>query len=366
MEICNWAIGKGRYDSENNDFNNIEAFKNDDLKRYFKSICDKYGNVKDDSEVPIVILPEENELYTYIPIKRVIGSCIQDWNGKLYKLEGLDKLIPSYKFLDNNLSIIKKNPFNHQVLEGISATGKNHRVNEDNYAYLSHPKNKNVKLLVVADGMGGAQAGEKASRMAVDGMVKWFTETNPKLLENLDWLYKNMNRIVCDINKVVYQELVLNQRLNTGTTLACAIINSNYMIYANVGDSRICALQNGKLKLLSIDDSPNWLAGETITIDKLELMRIMPNSNYITQYIGEPNVAPNVGYIANKDYSDVFLFSDGITDCISYRGITKIARDISRKTLFEFIEQSSFGENTPGAKVKGIDDRTVVHYGVRR
>lgn len=366
MEFYNWSIGKGQYSRNSNSFNNIIVFQKEELEKYFKRVCDKYGNVKDNSEVPLVILSNPKGIYTYIPIRRVIGNCIQDFNGKLYKLNGLDNHISQYKFIDNNLSLIKKSPFNQQILEGVSATGKGHRVNEDNYAYLVHPKNKNIKLLIIADGMGGAQAGEKASRMLVDEMVKWFTSTDPRLLDDSNWLYKNMYKIVNDRNEEVFQELVINQRLNTGTTLACSIINSEYMIHANVGDSRICVLQDGKMKLLSVDDSPNWITGETITIDKLELMRTMPNNNYITQHIGQSDVFPNIGYISNKDYSDVFLFSDGVTDCISYRGITKIARNINRETLFEFIEQSSFGENTPGAKTKGTDDRTVIHYGVKR
>jgi Serine/threonine protein phosphatase len=365
MELDNWCIGTGCYDKKSTSFSDVKIFNKESLKSFFDRAFDLEGRIKNCNETPILVSLSSNGHYTYIPLKRVIGNCVQDWNGKIYKLKDLDKFISKYTLSDKRIILDRKNPYGYQTLQGFSATGKNHRVNEDSHAYLTHPADDNIKLLVIADGMGGAAFGEKASRMIVDQMIGWFITTDPKLLEDSNWLYKNIYRVVCDRNEEIFQELVINQRIDTGTTFACAIINRNYMIHANVGDSRICILQDGSLKLVSIDDSPNWNIRETMTLEKLEIMRTLPNNNQITSHIGKSDVYPNIGYVPNKDYTDVFLFSDGVTDCISYTALNKIARNIDKKTLFEFIEQSTYGENTPGAKRKGTDDRTVIHYGKR-
>ena len=61
---------------------------------------------------------------------------------------------------------------------------RNH--NEDYAVVTKHPKNKNIKLLIVADGMGGRNKGEVASKYIATELEKWFHEKSPKILNDTE------------------------------------------------------------------------------------------------------------------------------------------------------------------------------------
>jgi len=81
--------------------------------------------------------------------------------------------------------------------------------------------------------------------------------------------------------------------------------------------------------------------------------------------MGKRDINPHVSVFPNKDYTDLFIFSDGITDCMSYNTLNNIACNIDKETLLRFITEASYGENDSGIKGKATDDETVVHYSRR-
>ena len=122
-------------------------------------------------------------------------------------------------------------------------------------------------LFVVADGMGGHQAGEVASKMAVE-TVQSFLESS-KGDHDLTWpfgfdptLSMNANRLVTAVrlaNRKVYQAGEDKPDLaGMGTTIVVALVEGGLLTFCGVGDSRIYALSGGALQQITHDDS--WVA----------------------------------------------------------------------------------------------------------
>ena len=230
---------------------------------------------------------------------------------------------------------------------------------------ISHPNNPNLKLLVVADGMGGHDFGNLASKFLVNQLKNWFLNEKIANLNNTKFVYENLSTIIRHINDVMHREFAIKRGLNSGSTLALALINSTDTIIANVGDSRIGALMDGNLNIISIDDSPLVTNTRPPTPMEQDMIRVMPGNNFITQYMGNISVRPHLNVIKNSNYTDIFLFSDGITDCVNYNTLNQIARNVDKVTLFKFITAASYGQDDEGAKAKASDDETVVHYSKR-
>src|SRR4051812_46922856 len=144
---------------------------------------------------------------------------------------------------------------------GVSHRGRVRSTNED--AWLSA---LDLGLFVVADGMGGQNAGEVASSMAVDtirsfvdrtsrgGDVTWPFGVDPRLSPAA-------NRVLTALklaNRRVFESGEDIERRGMGTTVVAALIEQQRLIYASVGDSRIYSSRSGELRQLTADDS--WVS----------------------------------------------------------------------------------------------------------
>src|ERR1700753_3894854 len=123
-------------------------------------------------------------------------------------------------------------------------TGRQRRDNEDNF-YVRAP------LFVVADGMGGAQAGEVASEMAVaafhDGLPDGASPS-----DGLVTLIERANTAIHDRSRTEHQ------RAGMGTTVTAAYVGENSVTVAHVGDSRAYLVRDGKMTRLTDDHSLVW------------------------------------------------------------------------------------------------------------
>ena len=360
MEVKDWKIA-----STKSSFGHLTVVPNFLLRSFLEKNFDKNGRLKDGAERIYLLYQDDEGIYQRVHITRIIKGYVQAQDGKLYKLPGLAKFASKFNFFNGKLISSESNPYEYQKIQYFSVTGKGHVVNEDCYLGVTHPNSPDIKLLLVADGMGGHDAGDKASSFLSRQILGWFVKQDVKALENSRWVYDNLSDVIRKISLDMFIEFAVKQKKDSGSTLAMAIVNSNHTIIANVGDSRIGVVRNGKLNIVSVDDSPLINSSKPPTPMEQDLMRIMPGHNYITQYVGEQIINPHVSAFRNSDYTDIFLFSDGITDCMNYSTLNNIACNIDKETLFSFIMEASYGEETEGAKRKATDDETVVHYSRR-
>src|SRR3954465_14472952 len=183
-----------------------------------------------------------------------------------------------------------------------SALGLQRQGNEDSY-FVRAP------LFVVADGMGGAQAGEVASEMAVDS----FTHGLP----DGDGPAEGLVHIIEDANRRIHERSrTQTQRAGMGTTVTAAHVGEDTVTVAHVGDSRAYVVRNGDLIRITKDHS---LVAELVERGKLteEQAETHPQRSVITRALGpEPSVQVDLETFQARD-GDVFLVcSDGLTSMI--------------------------------------------------
>jgi PPM family protein phosphatase len=195
---------------------------------------------------------------------------------------------------------------------GLSDTGRKRRHNED--AYVMEPP-----LFAIADGMGGAQAGEIASRLAAETIRK--EAGSSRSIEMVTSLVQAANRRVYDRAR---QESGLS---GMGTTMTVALVEDGVVSIAHVGDSRAYLIREGTLSQLTEDHS---LVAELIRSGKLspEEAERHPQRSVITRALGtDPDVDVDV-YTVEPQPGDLFLLcSDGLTSMVGDETILEIAEE---------------------------------------
>ncbi len=184
-----------------------------------------------------------------------------------------------------------------------SDTGRHRPVNEDS-AFARAP------VFVVADGMGGAQAGEVASRIAVETFQQGLPEDGTPA-ERLAMRAKEANRRIYDLSKAA------QERAGMGTTLTAAYLDDTNLAIAHVGDSRAYLFRDGELKRLTQDHS---LVEELKARGKLteEQAAEHPQRSIITRALGpEPTVEVDTWNYPVKAGDVLLLCSDGLTSMLS-------------------------------------------------
>src|SRR3954453_24152224 len=191
-------------------------------------------------------------------------------------------------------------------------TGRQRHANEDSYFARS-------PLFAVADGMGGAQAGEVASRIAAGAFERRGQVSADEPAEGqLEEIAQAANR---EIHQLAQQD---SARAGMGTTLTAALFRDGEVALGHVGDSRAYVLRGGQLKRLTKDHS---LVEELRRQGRLteEQAEEPPQRSIITRALGpEPSVYVDTMTFPAKD-GDVFLLcSDGLTTMVSDDEIRQI------------------------------------------
>jgi len=195
-----------------------------------------------------------------------------------------------------------------------SDTGRQRRTNED--AYLAR-----APVFVVADGMGGAQAGEVASRLAVETFEQGLGEASPASAEEL--LAERVREANARIHGVSQAE---RRHAGMGTTLTAAHVGRHDVAIAHVGDSRAYRLRDGQLERLTEDHS---LVEEMRRRGQLtaEEAGEHPQRSVITRALGpEPDVRVDT-HSWRGEAGDVYLLcSDGLTSMVPEQRVAEIVR----------------------------------------
>jgi serine/threonine protein phosphatase PrpC len=223
-----------------------------------------------------------------------------------------------------------------------SDLGRQRQGNEDNY-FVRAP------LFVVADGMGGAQAGEVASEIAASSFENG--------LPSGGTVAEGLARIIEDANRRIHDRSRSEADLaGMGTTVTAAHVGDREVTVAHVGDSRAYLVRDGEVVRLTRDHS---LVNELIERGKLteEEAETHPQRSVITRALGpEPSVQVDLETFQARD-GDVFLVcSDGLTSMIPESRLAPIL------TRADSLEEAGHALIDAANDAGGRDNITVVLF----
>jgi PPM family protein phosphatase len=224
-----------------------------------------------------------------------------------------------------------------------SDTGRKRRRNEDNYV-VAPP------LFAVADGMGGAQAGEVASRLAASALEAG--DSN-----GLDGLQR-VDSLIQEANRRIYDRATTDPSASgMGTTMTVAIVEGMTVVIGHVGDSRAYLVRDERMEQLTDDHS---LVNELQKSGKLsaEEAQAHPQRSVITRAVGtDPDVDVD-GFAIEAEEGDIFLIcSDGLTDMVDDEEILEVVHR-NRDDLDKAVESLVAAAN----RVGGEDNITAVAF----
>lgn len=242
---------------------------------------------------------------------------------------------------------------------GLSDIGLKRSINEDYYGI-----EKDLKLAVVADGMGGHNAGEVASKTAVEAIINFIRRCKED--KDFTWPFGLNANLSDPENKILTGIRIANRELcnlsiekrefsGMGTTIVSGIISKNQITIANVGDSRIYRIRNNKIEQLTMDHS--WVSEQIqkklITEEEARNHRW---KNVITRALGNKmDVEVDLKTLEVQPY-DIFIFcTDGLCGMITDNEIFETVS--TNKTDLKLASEELIKKaNAAG----GIDNITVV------
>lgn len=211
----------------------------------------------------------------------------------------------------------------------ITDIGRKRKVNQD-YVYTSEEPVGNLpNLFIVADGMGGHKAGEYASKLTVETMIREIEGS-----DETDTV-KLLDGAIASANALIRRKAAEAPGMEgMGTTVVAAVCIDDCLRIANVGDSRLYIV-NKEIRQITRDHS---LVEEMVragTISKAEA-RVHPDKNIITRAVGAVDeVEPDYFTVELKEGDLVLMCTDGLTNMLEDEEIRMIvggARDIVEKT----------------------------------
>src|SRR3954452_19312166 len=227
--------------------------------------------------------------------------------------------------------------------------GRQRHTNEDNF-YDEPP------VFAVADGMGGAQAGEVASEMAIDEFVQT-RDPDAAAEAQLEQIAKAANRKIWDVAQSD------SRRAGMGTTLTAAMVDGQYVAVGHVGDSRLYLFRNGALERMTRDHS---LVEEFVRQGKLtpEQAEKHPQRSVITRALGpEGDVEVDTFRIPARDGDVYLLCSDGLSGMVSDSDLASIIAsagdlDAMARQLVEAANDNGGRDNITAVLFRLEDDGT--------
>ena len=243
----------------------------------------------------------------------------------------------------------------HFKIGAMTDVGKVRALNEDNLSVV-----ENLGLFMVADGLGGQNAGEVASKMAVDTIQSHLNyKKNPLVGEYKEEFSQDTNRMLSGIsltNSAIYEAGQRNsEQQGMGTTISSVFINGDVMSLAHVGDSRIYRIRGERLERLTMDHS---LVEEQLRrglITEAEAAE-SKNKNVITRALGaEETIEIDADEEVLLDRDKILLCTDGLTDMVGDEEILRMILrngDDPQKACEELVDVA----NGKG----GMDNITVV------
>ncbi|SKA92380.1 protein phosphatase [Caloramator quimbayensis] len=197
------------------------------------------------------------------------------------------------------------------LIECRTDKGKVRDINED---YIMVFKTNKYSLIIVADGMGGHNAGEIASKLACI-TVRDFISQNYITYDNNEELIRDA---LVKANNLVYEESQNNINYSgMGTTITCCLISNDELYLGHVGDSRAYIVNENGIKKITEDHSYVQELINNGSITENEAVS-HPQRNLITRAIGaEKYVVVDTKHETIKEEDYIILCTDGLTSYLS-------------------------------------------------
>ena len=207
----------------------------------------------------------------------------------------------------------------------ITDVGMVRQVNQDYVFTTGKPLGILQNLFVVADGMGGHQAGDYASKCTVEVMIKEIAKSEGEDIERV------LVKAIKAANREIIKEASGDEHLKgMGTTVVAATVKEQMLYFANVGDSRLYLINQG-IQQLSKDHS---LVEEMVRLGgiKPEEAKLHPDKNIITRAMGvKEEVEADIYEYRLKKGDMILMCTDGLSNMVEDEDmfdIVKGARDI--------------------------------------
>jgi serine/threonine protein phosphatase PrpC len=201
----------------------------------------------------------------------------------------------------------------HYAAAAVSDRGRKRPSNEDAFGFSVENG-----IYLVCDGMGGAAAGEIASSIAVDEMLRLLHQ-RPAAGEgaeapNASLVVEHIEQAIAEANEAIFSRSLRSEKLSgMGTTLVGLLVDDHRVWVLNVGDSRCYRLRNRHLEQITLDHS---LVEEQVRLGRMTRAEALrsPLRTVITRALGtQSQVTPDI-FELEPEPGDLFLLcSDGLT-----------------------------------------------------
>jgi len=186
-------------------------------------------------------------------------------------------------------------------------------------------------VFAVSDGMGGAHAGEFASRIAIEKIAKWLPKGFRSMVAGMDSGFADLfSELFQEIHRALsYLGSQYPECAGMGSTLSLCWFTPGWMFYGHIGDSRIYYLPaTGGMKQLSHDDTHvGWLWRNQKLNEREARAHPMKNSLQKALGAGHQFVEPQVGAVGCEKGDRFLICSDGVVDGLWDKHLLQLLRD---------------------------------------
>jgi Serine/threonine protein phosphatase len=227
--------------------------------------------------------------------------------------------------------------------------------NEDYYNIVSDSNGK-VIAFIIADGMGGHNSGEVASKMAVDCVTSKIKAYSEQVNEDDEFVSDALVNIIQTANKDIFENAQnCADNFGMGTTLIVAMPKTDKMHIGHVGDSRAYRIREGKIHRITTDHSYIEELLRNGTINQEEA-KIHPKKNLITRALGSEELEVDY-YLSDLESGDMFVFcTDGLTNMVDEETIENVCKTYEPQqasdTLIELANNNGGEDNITVIVVK--------------
>lgn len=238
-----------------------------------------------------------------------------------------------------------------------SDVGKAREVNEDSFFITEDPLN-NIQLFILADGMGGCNAGEVASKLAVTCAKNYIENSFEDTPKDKDSLIQLVASSIEYANMVVYEKSKEDKKFEgMGTTLEVCLIYNNRAYIGHIGDSSIFRIRKDFIRKLTQDHSYVQKLVQEGTITKEEAEH-HPKKNMLMKALGcNAFVEPDVMVKGFQKEDIIIICSDGLTNMVTVDDIFKQAKnniEIATKELVDLANKNGGLDNITIITIKNL------------